>query len=107
MNPFRSAVGVGERPLHRALAELAIVRRYVRAPTVLEVAGDGVVVVAVDGRDAPVLDQRAHVVRMRAVPDQVAAAVDGVDADVLDGREGRLQSRLVRVDVRDHRDAHR
>ena len=48
---LRRLVGVRERPLDRPLAELAVVRRDVRAAAVVEVARDRVVVVAVDRRD--------------------------------------------------------
>ena len=65
--------------------------------------GDRVVVVAVDRRD-PILDQRADLVRVRAVADQVAAAVHALDAELLDPRQRGLERREVGVDVGDHRD---
>ena len=95
---------MGERPVDRLLPELAVVLRDVRAAAVLEVARDRVVVVAVDGGDRALLDQRADLVRMRAVADQVAAAVDALDAELLDVVERRLERRQVAVDVGDHRD---
>ena len=98
-------VGVRERPRDRSLAELAVVLGDVRAAAVVEVAGDRVVVVAVDRRDPAVLDQPAHLVRVRAVADQVAAAVDRVDADRVDRLEAGLERREVGVDVGDDRDA--
>ena len=60
----------------RLLPELAVVLGDVRAAAVIELAADRVVVVAVDRRDPALLDQRAHLVRMRPVADQIAAAVD-------------------------------
>ena len=64
-----------ERPRDRLLAELAVVLGHVRAPAVVQVARDRVVVVAVDRRDPAVLDQPAHLVRVRPVADEVPAAV--------------------------------
>ena len=97
-------VGVRERPVDRLLAELAVVRGDVRAAAVLEVAGDRVVVVAVDRRDLALGDQRAHLVGMRAVADQVAAAVDALDPELVDARERGLQRGQVGVDVGDDGD---
>src|SRR2546430_13270857 len=54
---------------------------------------DRVVVVAVDRRDGALLDERAHLVRVRAVADQIAAAVHPLDAELFDARECRLQRR--------------
>ena len=88
----------------RELSELAVVRVAVGAAAVFEVAGDGVVVVAVDGGDAARLDQGADLVRVRAVADQVAAAVDRVDIRPLDRLEHGLEGRQVGVDVGDDRD---
>jgi hypothetical protein len=53
----------------------------------------------VDGRDGAPIDQRADLVGMRAVTDEVAAAVDPLDAELLDAGEDQ-----VRVHVRDDRD---
>ena len=88
-------VGVGERPLDREVAELAVVRRDVGAAAVLEVAADRVVVVAVDRRDGPFGDQRADLIGVRPVADEVAAAVDALDSELVDpcqrrSRAGRL-----------------
>src|SRR5437870_5300466 len=58
-------VGVLECPRDGLLAELAVVRGHVRAAAILFIARDRVVVVAVDRRDPPLLDQRAHLVRTR------------------------------------------
>ena len=55
-------VRMGQGPIHRLLAEIAIVLGHVGAPAVLEVAGDGVVVVAVDRGDRPLLDQGTDLV---------------------------------------------
>jgi hypothetical protein len=94
-------VGVRERPGNGLLAELAVVRCDVCAPAVLEIAGDRVVVVAVDRRNLPLLDQHAHFVGVRAVADQVAAAVELLDADRVDRVEARLERGQVGVNVRD------
>ena len=102
---FGALVGVGERPFDRALSEVAVVLGHVGAAAVVEVARDRVVVVAVDGRDAALLDQRADLVGVRAVADQVAAAVDTRDAELLDALERRLQCGEVGVDVGDDSDA--
>ena len=102
---LRRLVGVRERPGDRLLTELAVVRGDVRAAAVLEVARDRVVVVAVDGRDLALGDQRAHLVRVRPVADEVAAAVDPLDAELVDARERGLQRGQIAVDVGDHRDA--
>jgi len=97
-----------ECPLDRALPELAVVLVSVCAATVIEVAGDGVVMVAVDRGDAAPLDQSADLVRVRPVADQIAAAVDGVDASPVDRLEHRLKGRQVGVDVGyDRRPPHR
>ena len=93
-----------ERPFHRVLAEFAVVRRDVRAAAVVQVAGDGVVVVAVDRRDLALGDQRADLVGMRAVADEVAAAVDALDAQLVDARERGMQRGEVAVDVGDDGD---
>jgi hypothetical protein len=86
------------------LAEFAVVLVDIRAAAVFLVAGDRVVVVAVDRRDAPVGDQRAHLVGVvRAVADQTAAAVDAVDAELLDAFERGLQRGQIAVDVGNHR----
>jgi hypothetical protein len=77
----------------------------VGAPAVLQVPADRVVVVAVDRRDRALLDQAAHLVRVRAVADQVAPAVHVVDAQLLDARQRRLERRQVGMDVGDDRDA--
>jgi hypothetical protein len=84
-----------ECPVDRALPELAVLLVAVGAAAVVEVAGDGVVVVAVDRGDAAPLDQGANLVRVRPVADQIAAAVDGVNTSPLDrqstaSRAGRL-----------------
>jgi hypothetical protein len=76
----------------------------VGAAAVLEIAGDGVVVIAVDGGDCALLDQGADLVRVRAVADEVAAAVDGIDVRTLSRLEYRLEGRQVGVDVGDDRD---
>ena len=78
---------------------------HVRAPAVVEVAGDRVVVVAVDRRDRAGLDHAAHLVRVRAIADEVSAAEQPVDADRVDRREAGLERRQVAVDVGYHRDA--
>jgi hypothetical protein len=95
---------VRERPLDRPLTELAVVPVAVGAAAVLEIARDGVVVVAVDRGDAALLDQGADLVRVRAVADQIAAAVDGVDLRPLSRLECCLQGRQVGVNVGDDRD---
>jgi hypothetical protein len=74
----------------RALSEFAVVLVAVGATAVLEIAGDGVVVVAVDRGDPALLDQTADLVRVRAVADQVAAAVDDVHTRPVDRLEYRL-----------------
>ena len=96
-------VGVLERPGDGLLAELAVVLVDVRAAAVLEVAGDRVVVVAVDRRDLPLGDQRADLVRMWPVADQVATAEDPRDPELVDALERSLERRQVAVDVGDHR----
>jgi hypothetical protein len=97
-------VGVRERPLDRPLAQFAVVAVAVGAAAVLEIAADGVVVVAVDRGDCALLDQGADLVRVRAVAHQVAAAVDGVYIRPLDRLEYGLEGRQVGVDVGDDRD---
>ena len=73
---LRALVGVRECPVDRQLPDLALVRVTVGAAAILEVAGDRVVVVAIDRRNATLLDQGADLVRVGPVADQVAAAVD-------------------------------
>jgi hypothetical protein len=46
-----------------------------------------VIVVAVDGGEVAFLDQRADLVGMRAVADEVAAAVDPLDAELVDAAQ--------------------
>ena len=65
---------VRECPVHRALSKLAVMRGDIRAAAVLEVACDGVVVVAVDRRNVALGDQGADLVGVRAVANEVAAA---------------------------------
>ena len=98
---LRALVGVRERPRDRLLPELAVVLGHVGAPAVVELAGDRVVVVAIDRRDPALLDHAAHLVRMRPVPDEIAAAVHGVDPDRIDRLEARLECGEVGVDVGD------
>jgi hypothetical protein len=86
---------VREGPVDRALAELAVALVAIGAAAVLEVARDRVVVVAVDGRDRALLDERADLVRVRAVADQVAPAVNALDAEFLDASERCLERRQV------------
>jgi hypothetical protein len=50
------------------------------------------------------LDQRAHLVRVGGVADEVASAVDGIDVGPLKRLEYRVQGRQVGVDVGDDRD---
>jgi hypothetical protein len=94
-----------ERPRDRLLPEFAVVLGHVRAPAVVEAAGDRVVVVAVDRGDRTVLDQAAHLVRVRAIADEVSAAEQPVDANRVDRREACLERRQVAVDVGDYRNA--
>jgi hypothetical protein len=94
---------VPQRPLDRAPAQLAVVLVAVGAAAVVEVARDRVVVVSVDSRDGALLDQRADLVRVRAVADQIPAAVDGLNARPLDRLQYRLERRQVGVDVGDDR----
>jgi len=93
-------VGVRERPCDGARPELAVLGRDVRAAAVLEVAGDGVVELAVDGRDLALGDERADLVGMRAVADEVVAAVAVLHAEFVDA----FQRGEVGVDVGDDRD---
>jgi hypothetical protein len=81
------------------------VRGDVGAPAVVEVAADGVVVVAVDRRDVALLDEPADLAGVRAVADQVPAAVDDVDANRVDRGQARLQGGQVAVYVGDNGDA--
>jgi hypothetical protein len=78
---------VRERPLDGSLPELAILLVDVRTTAVLEIAGDRVVVVAVDRRDRALGNPRADLVGMRAVPDEIAAAVEVGDAELIDPRQ--------------------
>ena len=94
-----------ERPLDGELAELAVVGGDVGAAAVVEVAGDRVVVVAIDRRDLALGDQRAHLVGVRAIADEVAAAVDALDAELVDAPERRLQRGEIGVNVGDDGDA--
>jgi hypothetical protein len=96
---------VCERPLDRELPDLAIVLVDIGAAAVLEVAGDRVVVVSVDGRDAALFDQLADFVRVRAVSDQVAAVVDSLRPQLIDSLERGLEGRKVGVRVGDDCDA--
>ncbi len=89
---LRALIGVLERPRHGPLTKLAVVFGDVSAPAILELAGDRVVVVAVDRGDPVFGDQLADLVGTRAVPDQVAAAIDRIRVD-------RLQARLKRGEV--------
>jgi hypothetical protein len=89
----------------RKLADRALVGVAVGAAAVLEVAGDRVVVVAVDRRDAARLHQRADVVRVQSVADEVAAAVDRLDPKLGDPGERGLERRQVGVNVGDDGDA--
>jgi hypothetical protein len=97
-------VGVGEGPIDGLLAELAVVRIDVRAAAVVEVARDRVVVVSVDRRDRALLDERADLVGVRAVADEIAPAEDALDAERVDARKRRLQRREVGVEVGDDGD---
>ena len=97
------AAGVGERPVDRELPQLAVVRGDVGAAAVFEVASDCVVVVAVDRGDTPLGDQRADLVGVWSVADQVAAAVDAFDTERVDPRERGLKRGKVAVYVRDDR----
>jgi hypothetical protein len=76
----------------------------VGAAAVVEVARNGVVVVAVDGGDAALFDQTADLVRVRAVADQIPAAANGVHVGPLDRLQNRLQGGHVGVDVGDDGD---
>jgi hypothetical protein len=76
----------------------------VRATAVVELAGDREVVVAVDRRDLTLRDERADLVGVRAVPDEVTAADDPADPEPLDALERRLEGGEVGVDVGDDRD---
>jgi hypothetical protein len=96
---------VCERPLDRELPDLAIVLVDIGAAAVLEVAGDRVVVVSVDGRDAALFDQLADFVRVRAVSDQVAAVIDSLCPQRIDSLERGLERRKVGVRVGDDGDA--
>jgi hypothetical protein len=98
-----AAVGVRERPLDRALAQLAVVRIAVGAAAVFEVARNRVVVVAVDRRDRPLLDQVADLVRVRAVADEISAAPHAVDTELAYGLERRLEGGQIRVNIGDDR----
>jgi hypothetical protein len=84
-------VGVLQRPGDRPLAEVAVALVDVGAAAIVEVPRDGVVVVAVDRGDPALGDQRAHLVGMRAVADEVAAAVDAADAELVDPGESCLE----------------
>jgi hypothetical protein len=99
MRVYQQVIDMGEGGVQTL--ELAI-GCTVRAAAVVEVAADRVVVVAVDGRDGALLYERADLVGMRAVADQIPAAVDPLDAEVVDVRQRRLQRRQVAVDVGDH-----
>lgn len=94
-----------ERPLDRELPVLAIVLVDIGAAAVVEVAGDCVVVVSVDGRDAALFDQLADFVRVRAVSDQVAAVIDGLRPQLIDSLERGLERRKIGVRVGDDCDA--
>jgi hypothetical protein len=94
-------VCVRERPRNRLLTELAVVLGDVRAPAILEVTGDRVVVIAIDRGDATCLDQRADLVGIGAIADKIAPAVGRVDADRVDRREARLERRQVAVNISD------
>ena len=82
-----------ERPLNRELPELTIVRGDVCAAAVLFVARDGVVVVPVDRRGPTLGDQRADLVRVWPITDQVPSAEHLLDPETLDPREYRLEGR--------------
>jgi hypothetical protein len=60
---------VGERPGDRLLPNLAVAPGRVEAAAVLVVAGDRVVVVAVDRRQTAFLVKPADFVRVRAIAD--------------------------------------
>jgi hypothetical protein len=92
---------VHERPCDRPLAELAVVLGHVRAAAAGEVAADRVVIVAVDLRDLALFDQRADLIGVRTVADEIPAATDRVDADRVDRLQARLQRRQVGVHVGD------
>ena len=78
---------VRERPVNRELAELTVVRGDVCAAAVLFVARDGVVVVPVDRRGPTLGDQRADLVRVWPVTDEVPSAEHVLDPEALDPRE--------------------
>lgn len=99
--PLRALVGVLESPRHRFLADLAVLGRRVEAAAVVEVAGDRVVVVAVDRRCAPLLNHAANLVRPRSIADEIAAAVDILDAEFADPGERSRERWHVAVDVGD------
>jgi hypothetical protein len=96
---------VRERPVDRKLADLAVVLVDIGAAAVVEIAGDRIVVVSVDGRDAALFDQRADLVRVRAVSDQVAAAIDGLRRQLIDSLESGLEGRKVGVRIGEEGDA--
>jgi len=100
-------IGVRECPDHRLLSQLSVVRGDVRAPAIVEVSSDRVVVVAVDRRDHALGDQRADLVRVRSVADEIAAAVDPLDPELVDPCERGLQGGKVGVDVGDDGDGAR
>ena len=101
---LRRPVGVGEGPVHGTLPELAVVLVHVRAAAILHVPGDRVVVVAVDRGNRAFLDQRADLIGMGAITDEVTTAIDALDSQLVDPPEGRLQGRKVGVNVGDHGD---
>ena len=73
------------------------------AAAVVQVAGDRIVVVAVDRRDPPLRYQTADLVRIRAVADEIAAAVGRIDTDLLDRIRTGLERRQIAMDVSDYR----
>ncbi|HYP47917.1 MAG TPA: hypothetical protein VEQ61_04710 [Thermoleophilaceae bacterium] len=95
---------VRQDPLDRPLAELAVALGHVRAAAVVEVAGDGVVVVAVDRRDLALGYEGTDSIGMRAVADQVTAAEHALDGEPLNACERRFKRRQVGVDVGDNGD---
>src|SRR5204863_7025450 len=70
---------------------------------VLQAPRNRVVVVAVDRRDGPLLDQRADLVRARRIADEIPAAVDRIDVQALDLAQAGPQCGEVAVDVGDDR----
>src|SRR5215204_2766813 len=92
-------------PVERLLPPLLLLRVLVGAAAVIAIEADPVIVVAHDGRDATLADQRDRLIRSRAVADQVAQVVDRIRRFRVDRREHHFGCDAVAVQITEDGDA--